>query len=157
MGRLVAVVLAWLVFVTFARGVHVWRRMKIDNPSPVDAAWVWEWVKALVSRDPDPEPAPEPDPAGYQLVPDEEIPPRTRVVWAKREPGDPEPAAPAPGPRPSRLDRWVAQSLDAGARPVDVITEGRRLFRCSDTTVKRAIRRVRGARERSRSAVRADA
>jgi hypothetical protein len=157
MGGLGAIFAAWAVFVVIARGVHVWHRMMIDNPSPVDAAWVREWVKALVRRDPDPEPDPGPDPGGYRLEPDDQVPPRTRVVWAKREQGDPPPAAPAPPARPSRLDRWVAQSLDAGARPVEVITEGTRLFRCSDTTIKRAIRRVRGARERAAGAVRADA
>lgn len=137
-GGLVAIVLAWVVFAVGARGWHVWKRMKIDNPSPVDARWVRDWIKALLSGDPDTDTDPDTDPDGYRLETEGTY---TRVVRTK---GDP--AAPVGPPAPaqaSRMDRWVAASIGRGARTKDIVEQGARLFRVAPVTVKRAVGRVR--------------
>jgi hypothetical protein len=135
----VAILLAWLVFAAWARAWHVYSGLA--DHSPTGEVALTEWVKALVRRDPEPEPDPEPGAPGYRLVPAGGA--RTAVLWAKRRPVPPPPAEPVPAPRPSRLRRWVAASLERGARPVDIITQGRRQFGVSESTMKREIRRAR--------------
>lgn len=137
-----ALLAAWVVFALWARAWHVYRRLADHSPTGVVPLSVW--VKALVRGGPDPAPDPDPEPsAGYRLIDDEDSP-RTAVAW-ERSP-EPEPAAPAPASAPSRLQRWVGASLDRGARPADIITQGRRLFGRSESTMKREIRRVRSGR-----------
>lgn len=140
MGGLIAIVLAWTVFAVAARGWHAWKRMKIDNPSPVDARWLRDWIKALLSRDPDTDPDTGADPDGYVL---EEDGPRVKVTWRKRAAAPVEPVGPPEPRQASRLDRWVTASVAKGARTKDIVEQGTRLFRVSEPTVKRAVSRAR--------------
>lgn len=140
MERLVALVLAVLVFVLFAQ---TWHRYVGESPSPVDTPPLWDWVKRLLSRDPEPEPDPEPDPGrkgrGYRLRPVDDA--RTDVDWIDYNTLPP--AVPLDQPEASRRQQWVADALARRVRPVDIIAQGTRLFAASESTIKREIRNAR--------------
>lgn len=144
-AQLVSGILAWVAFMVFARLRLRWRQYRKDDPSPVDATVIWNWIKLLVRPDPDPDPATEPDTArarGYRLRQISE----TTTVVDRIKPGDDLPLAePTNGNTPNQLHVWIRRSFEEGARYRDVVRDGQTLFRVSAPTVKRAIARVRRA------------
>lgn len=120
------------------------------NHSPGWGVIAWRWVMAHIRRDPDP----DPDPLTPVLTQDfewgsvdyTESATKRQVVGNAPEPPRPvvPPARPRPpAPEPTRLDVWVAASLDNGARYRDILTEGMRTFGVSESTVKRSIRKAK--------------
>lgn len=106
--------------------------------------------KPLVKREPDPEPDPvsdpEPEPAGWYPVEActcgrcgtcqrvaRAVGSATRTAVATDRPRRPR----------GDLERFVAERLAAGFRPVDIVREGMASFHTSESTVKRAISRLR--------------
>jgi len=142
--QLVAGIMAWVVFMVVARAGHRWRQVRKREPhSPVDARFVWSWIKLLVRGDPEPDPDTGPEPAakrGYRLRPVDEN--TTAVDWVKHDDGLPL-AEPTAEKGASQLHVWVRRSFEEGARYRDVVRDGQRLFGVSPATVKRAIARVR--------------
>ncbi len=145
---LVALLLAWIVFATFARGRWRWRQLrKIDNHSPVNGQLVWRWIKLLVKGDPDPGPDTEPDTEprrGFRLREIDES--NTVVEWVKPAADSLPLADPAPNKGPTELDTWIRRSFEEGASYGNVVRQGKQMFRISDASMKRAIKRVRGPR-----------
>lgn len=136
--------LAMLAAVTaFVLVAQTWRRYRGPNPSPVDWATAPDWVKRLVRYDPEPDPDPEPTPVGkrgYRLTKVHDH--RTEVDWIDYN--NMPPAIPEPVTRPAdHIHRWVVDSLAQGTRPGQIIADGRRAFRVSESTMKRALRKAR--------------
>ena len=144
-AQLVYGIAAWVAFMVFARAVHRWLQLRKRDPhSPIDARFVWNWIKVLVKGDPDPETATEPDTArrrGYRLRPIDE----NKTAVDRIEPGGDLPLAEPTGGgnAPNQLHVWIRRSFEEGARYRDVVRDGQTLFRVSAPTVKRAIARVR--------------
>lgn len=139
--RLLALFAALVVFALYAQ----WRH---DHPSPGEGPPLGEWLKGLARRDPDTDPDPDPDPdcaAGDDPAGIEGCDCPRCAAWRGWAAGPP-PAEPTTKP-PSQLDVWIGRSLDNGAKYKDMVREGQALFGAGEATVKRAIRRVREARE----------
>jgi len=120
------------------------------NHSPGWGVIAWRWLLSHIRRDPDP----EPDPLTPTLTQEfdwgavdyTESATKRQVVGKAPEPPRPvvPPARPRPPmPEPTRLEVWVAASLQNGARYRDILSEGMRTFGVSESTVKRAIRKAK--------------
>jgi hypothetical protein len=118
------------------------------NPSPGRGVIAWEWLRAHIRRDPDPDPDPTPlthdfdwGSVDYTESAAKRQQVGTRLVSSKPVVPPVRPRKVEPKPKP--LDVWVHESVTNGARYRDIISEGRRIFGVSESTVKRSIRTAR--------------
>jgi hypothetical protein len=120
--------------------------------SPTMGVTAWEWVKWLVRGEPVHDPDLDPDDFDDPDEDDEDGDDVEVHEWGAidRATAGHRQAVMLPAPvgrRPARtwtpLEEWVAASLDRDARPVDIIRGAAQKFRASESTTKRAIRRVR--------------
>ena len=145
--KLFALLAALAVYCLWQCRRAVWGMIR--NPSPTERPGWGSWVKALLGKGSRSDPDPDEEEAGerprYRLHDDEHVPARTRVEWLDR------PRPELDDDRRSRDDEIVehfAELQRRGWKYSERMDDTMREFRCSESTVKRALRRAREAEER---------
>lgn len=168
-----AMVTAFVIIFAVRSLVRYARQLREDGHSPTLRVVVTEWVKYLLRRDtdddPDPDPDPDDDPNGDDDDPDDDCDCGSCGWCQRRERAAPfaasdptirrlppvarggvrpiVPPAEPQRPEPTQLDVWISASLDQGTQHGRIVSEGMRIFRVSESTMKRRIRRVRDGQD----------
>jgi hypothetical protein len=146
--KLFALIAAPMVYALWECRAQIWAMIR--NPSPAAGEERGSWVKHLLGKGSDPSDDPDEDDEAeeldehrYRLVDDQQAPGHTRVEWLNT----PRPARLGETKKRTGIDDRIAGLLNKGWRYSEIRDDAMDEFGVSEATFKRALRRVKEAKE----------